>query len=109
MTQPMTRFPGDVRLRREDLRDDDPITLKEASEVLLRGIVSVSALRSEIRRGQSDGRADREKPIYNARAHSRDETAMPRTEHQLVRHRPWTVIVTGMWFSGHLARYSMCS
>lgn len=47
----MTRFPGDVRLRREDLKDDDPITLKEASEVLLRGIVSISALRSEIRRG----------------------------------------------------------
>lgn len=37
--------------RREDLLDDDPITLKEASELLLRGIVSVSALRSEIRRG----------------------------------------------------------
>lgn len=36
---------------REDLQDDDPITLKEASELLLRGIVSVSALRSEMRRG----------------------------------------------------------
>jgi hypothetical protein len=37
--------------KREDILDDDPITLKEASEVLLRGIVSVSALRSEVRRG----------------------------------------------------------
>lgn len=37
--------------KREDLLDDDPITLKEASELLLRGIVSVSALRAEIKRG----------------------------------------------------------
>lgn len=34
-----------------DLLDTDPITLTEASKVLLRGIVSVSALRAEIRRG----------------------------------------------------------
>jgi hypothetical protein len=33
------------------LGDTDPITLAEASKVLLRGVVSVSALRSEIRRG----------------------------------------------------------
>jgi hypothetical protein len=31
--------------------DTDPITLTEASRVVLRGVVSVSALRSEIRRG----------------------------------------------------------
>lgn len=36
---------------RENLLEDDPITLKEASELMLRGIVSVSALRSEIKRG----------------------------------------------------------
>lgn len=40
-----------MRRKREDILDDDPITLKEASEVLLRGVVSVSALRSEIKRG----------------------------------------------------------
>ena len=40
-----------MRRTREDLLDTDPITLKEASELLLRGIVTVSALRSEIRRG----------------------------------------------------------
>lgn len=34
-----------------DLLDDDPITLTEASEVVLRGAVSVSTLRAEIRRG----------------------------------------------------------
>ncbi len=34
-----------------DIRDSDPITLTEASRVVLRGVVSVSALRSEIRRG----------------------------------------------------------
>ena len=34
-----------------DLQDDDPVTLGEASKLLLRGIVSVSALRAEIRRG----------------------------------------------------------
>jgi hypothetical protein len=33
------------------LSDTDPITLAEASKVLLRGVVSLSALRSEIRRG----------------------------------------------------------
>lgn len=40
-----------MRRTREDLLDDDPITLKEACDLLLRGIVSVSALRAEIRRG----------------------------------------------------------
>lgn len=34
-----------------DLIDTDPITLTEASSVVLRGAVSVSALRAEIRRG----------------------------------------------------------
>ncbi|MEW9808721.1 hypothetical protein [Mesorhizobium marinum] len=34
-----------------ELRDTDPITLTEASRVVLRGIVTVSALRSEIKRG----------------------------------------------------------
>jgi len=34
-----------------DLIDTDPITLSEASKVVLRGVVSVSALRAEIRRG----------------------------------------------------------
>jgi len=34
-----------------DLLDLDPITLTEASTVVLRGVVSVSALRAEIRRG----------------------------------------------------------
>ncbi|SMH36041.1 hypothetical protein SAMN02982922_1680 [Mesorhizobium australicum] len=34
-----------------DIEDDDPITLTEASEVVLRGAVSVSTLRAEIRRG----------------------------------------------------------
>ncbi len=36
---------------RADLLDTDPITLTEASEIVLRGIVSVSALRTEISRG----------------------------------------------------------
>jgi len=36
---------------RADLIDTDPITLSEASRVVLRGVVSVSALRSEVRRG----------------------------------------------------------
>jgi len=36
---------------RADLIDTDPITLTEASRVVLRGVVSVSALRSEVRRG----------------------------------------------------------
>lgn len=31
--------------------DDEPLTLPEASKLILRGIVSVSALRAEIRRG----------------------------------------------------------
>ena len=35
----------------EDFRDDDPITLSEASEIVLRGAVTVSTLRAEIRRG----------------------------------------------------------
>lgn len=43
-----------MRRTREELLDDDPITLKEASELLLRGIVTVSALRAEIRRGNLD-------------------------------------------------------
>lgn len=34
-----------------DLLDTDPITLTEASELVLRGAVSVSALRAEVRRG----------------------------------------------------------
>lgn len=34
-----------------DIMDNDPITLTEASRVVLRGVVSVSALRAEIRRG----------------------------------------------------------
>ena len=34
-----------------DLNDFDPITLSEASAIVLRGAVSVSALRSEIRKG----------------------------------------------------------
>ena len=34
-----------------ELFDSDPITLTEASQVVLRGVVSVSALRAEIRRG----------------------------------------------------------
>lgn len=37
-------------MTRADLLDTDPITLKTASEVILCGIVSVSALRAEIRR-----------------------------------------------------------
>jgi len=37
--------------RAGDLLDADPITLTEASQVVLRGVVSVSALRAEIRRG----------------------------------------------------------
>ncbi|TIU67265.1 MAG: hypothetical protein E5W25_15860 [Mesorhizobium sp.] len=40
-----------MRRTREDLLDDDPITLQEASDLLLRGVVSVAALRSEIKRG----------------------------------------------------------
>lgn len=36
---------------RSDLLDSDPITLTEASKVVLRGVISVSALRAEIRRG----------------------------------------------------------
>lgn len=35
----------------QDLLDTDPITLKEASEIVLRGVVGVTALRAEIRRG----------------------------------------------------------
>ncbi len=34
-----------------DLLDTDPITLSEASEVVLRGVIGVAALRAEIRRG----------------------------------------------------------
>lgn len=34
-----------------DIGDDEPVTLAEASRIILRGIVSVSALRAEIRRG----------------------------------------------------------
>lgn len=36
---------------RAELLDSDPITLLEASRIVLRGVVSVSALRAEIRRG----------------------------------------------------------
>lgn len=38
-------------MTRGDLMDDDPITLTEASKVVLRGRITVSALRAEIRRG----------------------------------------------------------
>lgn len=38
-------------MTRVDLIDTDPITLSEASKVVLRGVVTVSALRAEIRRG----------------------------------------------------------
>lgn len=38
-------------MSRADLLDSDPITLTEASKLVLRGIVSVNALRAEIRRG----------------------------------------------------------
>lgn len=34
-----------------DILDDDPITLTEASELVLRGAVTVSTLRAEVRRG----------------------------------------------------------
>jgi hypothetical protein len=34
-----------------DLQEDDPITLTEASELVLRGAVTVSTLRAEVRRG----------------------------------------------------------
>ena len=34
-----------------DLMDTDPITLREAAAVILRGVVSESALRAEIKRG----------------------------------------------------------
>lgn len=37
--------------RAAEILDDDPITLGEASRVVLRGRVTVSALRAEIRRG----------------------------------------------------------
>lgn len=36
---------------RANIDADEPITLTEASRVILRGVVTVSALRSEIRRG----------------------------------------------------------
>lgn len=35
----------------DDLADDSPITLTEASELVLRGAVTVSTLRAEIKRG----------------------------------------------------------
>lgn len=38
-------------MTRAELLDSDPITLTEASKLVLRGIISVSALRAEIRRG----------------------------------------------------------
>lgn len=38
-------------MTRADLDDTDPITLTMASRIVLRGVVSVSALRSEVRRG----------------------------------------------------------
>lgn len=34
-----------------DLMDTDPITLREAASIILRGVVSESALRAEIKRG----------------------------------------------------------
>lgn len=36
---------------RHEILDDDPITLTEASEVVLSGAITVSTLRAEIRRG----------------------------------------------------------
>lgn len=45
-------LPNSERLLRlQDIQDDDPITLTEASEIVLRGAVSVATLRAEIRRG----------------------------------------------------------
>jgi hypothetical protein len=41
----------DMRHTRDELLDDDPITLAEASKLLLGGVVTVSALRAEIKRG----------------------------------------------------------
>jgi len=38
-------------MSRAEILDTDPITLVEASKIVLRGIISVSALRAEIRRG----------------------------------------------------------
>jgi hypothetical protein len=38
-------------MTRSDLIDSDPITLTEASKLVLRGVVSVSALRAEMQRG----------------------------------------------------------
>jgi len=38
-------------MSRADLVDDDPITLFEASQLVLRGKVTISALRAEIKRG----------------------------------------------------------
>lgn len=38
-------------MTRADLSDDDPITLTEACEIVLRGIVTVGTLRAEIKRG----------------------------------------------------------
>jgi hypothetical protein len=38
-------------MSRADLIDTDPITLAEASQLVLRGVVSVNTLRAEIRRG----------------------------------------------------------
>lgn len=40
-----------MRALPNEFMDNDPITLTEASRVVLRGIVSVSALRAEIKRG----------------------------------------------------------
>jgi hypothetical protein len=39
-----------MRHTRDELHNDDPITLAGASKLLLRGIVTVSALRAEIKR-----------------------------------------------------------
>ena len=38
-------------MTRADLLDTDPITLTEASKLVLRGVISVSALRAEMNRG----------------------------------------------------------
>ncbi len=38
-------------MSRADLIDTDPITLAEASKLVLRGVISVSALRAEMNRG----------------------------------------------------------
>lgn len=40
-----------MSMARKEIEDDDPITLETASKVVLRGAVTVSTLRAEIKRG----------------------------------------------------------